>query len=126
MYAIILVKKGKDLYMIKQIVKNSYKEYLSQSSINNTDGIYLHENEHDNSGGHPNYHNDTHDNTPEPPKSQNISEINQKENRKSQLIKLYLSKLTIKNLSSRINKESNSDNQHNKESKLTLKRNETN
>lgn len=50
--------------MTKQAIQDIYKEYLSQSSIGFLDEISVHENGHDNSGGHPDYHNDSHDNTP--------------------------------------------------------------
>ena len=49
--------------MTKQTVQEIYKEYWSQSSIGFSDVMGIHENEHDNSGGHPDYHNDSHDNT---------------------------------------------------------------
>lgn len=40
------------------------KIYQLQSSIGFSDVMGVHENEHDNSGGHPDYHNNSHDNTP--------------------------------------------------------------
>lgn len=41
-----------------------YEIYMSQSKQNNVEMNCYHENEHDNSGCHPNYHNNSHDNTP--------------------------------------------------------------
>lgn len=41
-----------------------YKYYLKQAGQNYEYLKAYHENEHDNSGGHPDYHNNTHDNTP--------------------------------------------------------------
>ena len=50
--------------MTKQVVQEIYLKYLSQSSNKSLGLVGSHENGHDNSGGHPNYHNDSHDNTP--------------------------------------------------------------
>ena len=50
--------------MTKQVVQEIYDKYLSQSSVECSGETSVHENEHDNSGGHPDYHNNSHDNTP--------------------------------------------------------------
>lgn len=42
----------------------NYEIYKMQSDQNNEKTTCYHENEHDNSGAHPDYHNNSHDNTP--------------------------------------------------------------
>ena len=77
--------------MIKQAVQEIYKEYLSQASTEYLDEISVHENGHDNSGGHPNYHNDSHDNMPELYRTipKNVDSAYQKGSRTLELLKLY-------------------------------------
>ena len=83
--------------MTKQAIQDVYKEYLSQSSIGFLDGISADENEHDNSGGHPDYHNDAHDNTPGLYRviPQNVDSDYQKGSRTLELLKLYQSQSSI-------------------------------
>ena len=77
--------------MSRQAVQEIYKEYLSQSSIGYLDEINAHENEHDDSGGHPDYHNDSHDNTPGVYKAvlKNSDNNYQKVGRTLELLELY-------------------------------------
>ena len=83
--------------MTKQAIQDVYKEYLSQSSIGFLDEISAHENGHDNSGGHPDYHNDSHDNTPGLYKiiPQKINSDYEKGSRTLALLKLYQSQSSI-------------------------------
>lgn len=48
----------------KIIAIKLYELYMAQSNQNELGANCYHENEHDNSGSHPDYHNDAHDNTP--------------------------------------------------------------
>ncbi len=54
--------------------------------------ISFHDNGHDNSGGHPDYHNDSHDNTPGfyNEQEQTINSDYQRERRTLELLKIYL------------------------------------
>lgn len=56
--------RKQEIFNFKELLE-LYKKYLIQA---NQEKLCIsngyHDNGHDNSGGHPNYHNDTHDNTP--------------------------------------------------------------
>ena len=58
------MEEFKDSKDIKVIAIALYQIYMAQANQNNVELSYYHENEHDNSGSHPDYHNDSHDNTP--------------------------------------------------------------
>lgn len=53
---------------LKEEFFDLYETYINQGSNLLISSKGYHENEHDNSGGHPDFHNDSHDNTPSPPK----------------------------------------------------------
>ena len=57
-------KKIQTLKDVKFIAIVLYEIYMAQSIQDNVETNCYHENEHDNSGCHPDYHNNSHDNTP--------------------------------------------------------------
>lgn len=83
--------------MTKQVVQEIYDKYLSQSSVECSGETSVHENEHDNSGGHPDYHNNSHDNTPGLYKSMSkkVDSVYQKGSRTLELLELYLLQSSI-------------------------------
>ena len=56
--------KEKEVKETKNMAFTLYERYLAQAGQNKSYLESYHENEHDNSGGHPDYHNNSHDNTP--------------------------------------------------------------
>lgn len=48
----------------KDVATALYEIYMAQSEEKDLEVNCYHENEHDNSGCHPDYHNNSHDNTP--------------------------------------------------------------
>ena len=57
--------KIETLENMKTIAIKLYEIYMEQSNQNKIETECFHENEHDNSGGHPDFHNNSHDNTPD-------------------------------------------------------------
>lgn len=58
-------RKVETLKNMKIAAIKLYEIYMAQSNQNKTEMNCYHENEHDNSGAHPDYHNNSHDNTPD-------------------------------------------------------------
>lgn len=57
-------KKIQELKEMKTSLLSLYDLYLKQAGQKNIEMNSYHENGHDNSGGHPNFHCNQHDNTP--------------------------------------------------------------